>query len=100
MEKMMKDNAMKCITREFAADFIDREYARPQSNKVLHAHPSPMYWRPRDGLAKQRWERRAAGVKTQPMKDNLYLGLPFCIKTEPAHCGFCLFPTQDYNGKG
>ena len=91
---------MPCVNREFAAEFIDREYARPQSNKVLHAHPSPKHWRPSDGMGRERWEKRAILAETQRMKDNLYLGLPFCIKTEPAHCGFCLFPTQDYHGKG
>lgn len=89
-----------CVTREFAADFINREYTRPQSNKVLHAHPSPMYWRPQDGMGKSRWDRRSRIAEATQLKDNLYLGLPFCIKTEPAHCGFCLFPTQDYHGKG
>jgi oxygen-independent coproporphyrinogen-3 oxidase len=92
--------AIACVSREVAAEFIDREFSRPQSNKVLHGHPSPKHWRPSDNMGRQRWEQRAQIATTQHMKDNLYLGLPFCIKTEPAHCGFCLFPTQDYRGKG
>ena len=91
---------LPCVSREVAAQFIEREFSRPQSNKVLHGHPSPKHWRHSDEMGRQRWEERALYSQTQKMKDNLYLGLPFCIKTEPAHCGFCLFPTQDYNGKG
>ncbi|MYM92307.1 radical SAM protein [Rugamonas sp. FT81W] len=37
-------------------------------------------------------------AKATPLADNFYLGLPFCIPTVPSHCGFCLFPTQDYKG--
>ena len=91
---------MPCVSREAAAQFIAREFNRPQSNKVLHGHPSPKHWRASDEMGRQRWEERALYSRAQKMKDNLYLGLPFCIKTEPAHCGFCLFPTQDYHGKG
>lgn len=91
--------AVPCVSREVAAEFIDREFTRPQSNKVLHGHPSPKLWRASDDMGRQRWERRARIATSQHMMDNLYLGLPFCIKTEPAHCGFCLFPTRDYRGK-
>lgn len=87
------------MTRAEVAAFIGREFVRPQSNKVLHAHPSPMYWRPNDGKAAERWRNRARLAKRRRFKDNLYLGIPFCIPTDPAHCGFCLFPTQDYKGK-
>lgn len=34
---------ISCITREQAHRFINEEMRRPQSNKVLHAHPSPLY---------------------------------------------------------
>jgi oxygen-independent coproporphyrinogen-3 oxidase len=29
---------------------------------------------------------------------NLYVGVPYCIKTEPGKCGYCLFPVEDYVG--
>jgi len=29
---------------------------------------------------------------------NLYVGAPFCIKTEPAKCGYCLFPVEEFVG--
>ncbi|MBY5775354.1 radical SAM protein [Rhizobium leguminosarum] len=87
------------MTREFVAGFINREFARPQSNKVLHAHPSPKHWRPSKDMGRRRWEKRAESATHVKSTDNLYLGLPFCLKTEPAHCGFCLFPTQDFKGK-
>lgn len=87
------------MTRAEVAAFIEREYARPQSNKVLHTHPSPMYWRANDGHTEKRWKKRAELAKQNKFSDNLYLGVPFCIPTDPAHCGFCLFPTQDYRGR-
>lgn len=89
-----------CVTREQAKKFIDAEFARPQSNKVLHSHPSPMYWHQNDGQAEKRWQQRAEIASAQPIYANFYLGIPFCIPTVPSHCGFCLFPTQDYKGNG
>ena len=29
---------------------------------------------------------------------NLYVGVPYCIKTEPSKCGYCLFPVEDFVG--
>lgn len=96
-----KVHAMKppCLSRPAVVDYLQREFARPQSNKVLHAHPSPMYWQPHDGDTQARWAQRQRVSARRPIADNLYLGLPFCLPTEPAHCGFCLFPTTDYTGK-
>lgn len=87
-----------CVSREQAKRLIDDEVGRPQSNKVLHAHPGPMYWHPDDGTQSERLRARLELAQTQAFSSNLYLGIPFCIPTEPAHCGFCLFPTQDYRG--
>lgn len=87
-----------CVSREQAKQFIDSEFLRPQSNKVLHAHPSPMYWKQNDGKSLNRLQERLDLTEIHPFSASLYLGLPFCIPTEPAHCGFCLFPTQDYTG--
>ncbi|HYA13122.1 MAG TPA: coproporphyrinogen-III oxidase family protein [Syntrophales bacterium] len=88
-----------CISREIAARFIDQEYMCPQSNKVLHTHPSPMMWRSYDGSAMDRWKKRSLVAMEKQLHDNLYLGIPFCIPTEPKRCGFCLFPTTDFRGK-
>src|SRR5256885_7236073 len=71
---------------------------RPQSNKVLHAHPSPLYWRGSNGEENDRWEARRESSNTRSMNANFYIGIPYCLPTTPNHCGFCLFPTQDYGG--
>src|SRR5207237_8514416 len=29
---------------------------------------------------------------------NRYVAVPYCIKTEPSKCGYCLFPVEDFVG--
>lgn len=86
------------FTRQEVRSFIDKESVRRQSNKVLHGHPSPLYWKPLENpvqdLLTERLEYRAKANQ----EVNLYVGTPFCIKTKPARCGFCLFPSEDYQG--
>lgn len=89
-----------CISREQARQFIEEEMRRPQSNKVLHAHPSPMYWSESDGNESNLWNDRCEISHERPINTNFYIGIPYCIPTKPSHCGFCLFPTQDYGGNG
>lgn len=91
---------ISCITREQAHRFINEEMRRPQSNKVLHAHPSPLSWRGSNGEENDRWEARREPSNTRSMNANFYIGIPYCLPTTPNHCGFCLFPTQDYGGNG
>lgn len=78
--------------------FIDRESVRRQSNKVLHGHPSPMYWKQLPESVETLLEKRLDFAKHQEFGVNLYVGTPFCLKTKPARCGFCLFPSEDYRG--
>ncbi|MBX2823363.1 MAG: coproporphyrinogen III oxidase family protein [Gammaproteobacteria bacterium] len=78
--------------------FIEHEKSRRQSNKVLHGHPSPLYWKPLDTPVSSLLEQRLSYSASSPFSVNLYVGTPFCIKTKPAHCGFCLFPSEDYEG--
>lgn len=30
---------------------------------------------------------------------NLYVATPYCLKTLPERCGFCLFPSEDFHGQ-
>lgn len=69
-----------CVTHEEAAKFIDEEFSRPQSNKVLHTHPSPMYWSQDDAQAESRWAQRAEIAKTTPLADNFYIGVPYFMR--------------------
>lgn len=38
-------------------------------------------------------------ISETPRYVNFYMGIPFCLPTDPARCGFCLFPTQIYKGQ-
>ncbi|OED42278.1 hypothetical protein AB833_06385 [Chromatiales bacterium (ex Bugula neritina AB1)] len=78
--------------------FIERESSRRQSNKVLHGHPSPMHWKPFSEPVQTLLEKRADYARSSDFSVNLYVGTPFCLKTKPARCGFCLFPSEDYRG--
>ncbi len=65
-------------------DFLSREEFRRQSNKVLHGHPSPMYWKPLSSPTSLLLEERAEYSRNTQFDVNLYVGTPFCIKTKPA----------------
>jgi oxygen-independent coproporphyrinogen-3 oxidase len=75
---------------------IDKELARRHANRVLHGHPSPMFWLERDlpvaDIVHKR-NRPGAGV---PRGLIAYVGTPFCLPTTPDRCGFCLFPSEVY----
>ena len=79
-------------------NFIDKESTRRQSNKVLHGHPSPMHWKPFEEPLPHFLEKRQGFARENKFAVNLYVGTPFCLKTKPARCGFCLFPSEDYSG--
>lgn len=85
-------------SRTDVAGFLDREVSRRQSNKVLHGHPSPLYWKSLPLPPSLLLEERASYARHTRFDVNLYVGTPFCIKTKPARCGFCLFPSEDYEG--
>jgi oxygen-independent coproporphyrinogen-3 oxidase len=77
---------------------IDRDRLRRHSNRVLHGHPSPTLWDepdvPVDEILK--WRRHP---RSGPRKNLLvYVGIPFCLPTAPDRCGFCLFPSEVYQG--
>ncbi len=85
-------------SKEYVQNFIAREEFRRQSNKVLHGHPSPMHWKPLDEPIDFLLNERLGYQMRSEFDVNLYVGTPFCIKTKPARCGFCLFPSEDYEG--
>ncbi len=86
------------FTGDYVREFIEKESVRRQSNKVLHGHPSPLYWKALESPIEELLDERLGyGMKARH-EVNLYVGTPFCIKTKPARCGFCLFPSEDYEG--
>jgi oxygen-independent coproporphyrinogen-3 oxidase len=79
-----------------ARNFIERNLGTRQVNKILHSFPSPRLWQQRDTPVRTLLEqRRAAGVSRDLA---LYVGMPYCIRTEPDRCGYCLFPVEVYTG--
>lgn len=84
------------MQRAEIVSFIEKNKNRHLPNKVLHAHPSPTLWTTdysREEILK-RLTYRAPSTRV-----NLYMGIPFCLPTDPPHCGFCLFPTAKYCGR-
>jgi oxygen-independent coproporphyrinogen-3 oxidase len=84
---------------EAARSQIDKSLNRRQVNKIQHSFPSPRYWTERDipveSVLQDRRKLMAAG-RAGPI--NFYVGVPYCIKTEPAKCGYCLFPDEEFVG--
>lgn len=79
-------------------DTINQYKSKKITNKVLHGHPSPLFWNHEinfDVFMLQRKQNSNSWSK----KLILYIALPFCIPTNPANCGYCLFPHVDYTCK-
>lgn len=76
--------------------FIERNRGVRQVNKILHSFPSPRLWDEREVPARELLERRRdAGISRDLA---LYVGVPYCIKTKPSRCGYCLFPVEEFTG--
>ena len=79
--------------------YIDKHRLRRQSNKVLHGHPSPVFWLERSVPVPQVMRQRQAAARHMRKRINLYVGTPYCLPTEPDRCGFCLFPSEVYKDR-
>jgi oxygen-independent coproporphyrinogen III oxidase len=78
--------------------FIDKKISKRHTNKVLHCHPSPLFWKTQDFPLREIMERRKQDLLRVPKKLNLYISNPFCLPTKPEKCGYCLFPHEKYTG--
>src|SRR5881296_776913 len=86
--------------RELSARaYIDAHRHRRHSNRVLHGHPSPLFWKNRDISVPAVMAARAEALRNAPKRLNLYVATPYCLPTVPDRCGFCLFPSEMYQGK-
>jgi oxygen-independent coproporphyrinogen-3 oxidase len=87
------------VDTDFARRYIESHVDKRQVNKIQHAFPSPRFWTETDvpvhEVLEDRQRLRAAG---RGSVINLYVGVPYCIKTEPSKCGYCLFPVEDFVG--
>ncbi len=87
------------FTIDDARAFLAKNTRRRQANKVLHGHPSPLFWRERDlPLEERLQERRDANIMV-PKNLGVYVATPYCLPTDPDRCGFCLFPSETYRGR-
>jgi oxygen-independent coproporphyrinogen-3 oxidase len=96
----MKGQAIKAsvpLSPQQVQEFLAKNKERHLSNKVLHAHPSPAHWV--TDFDMQPVESSLAHRPTEDASVNMYMGIPYCLPTDPPHCGFCLFPTEKYQGK-
>ena len=87
------------VERDFARKYIATHLDKRQVNKIQHGFPSPRFWTDQpvpvdevnDDRRRLQEMGRGSGV-------NLYVGVPFCIRTAPGKCGYCLFPVEDFIG--
>lgn len=79
-----------------ALKFIDRNLHTRQVNKILHTFPSPRQWREKDLPAADLLRARAQ--LGEPRQIGMYSSVPFCLKTNPDRCGYCLFPVEVFSG--
>jgi oxygen-independent coproporphyrinogen-3 oxidase len=82
-----------------ARAYIEAHRRRRHSNRVLHGHPSPIFWRARDLSVPEIMNARAEALRVAPYRLNLYVATPYCLPTNPDRCGFCLFPSEVYRGR-
>jgi oxygen-independent coproporphyrinogen III oxidase len=84
---------------DFARRYIRDHLDKRQVNKIQHGFPSPRFWTetavPVDQVLEDRRKLWSMG-RGSPI--NLYVGVPYCIKTDPGKCGYCLFPVEDFVG--
>jgi oxygen-independent coproporphyrinogen III oxidase len=82
-----------------ARRFIESHLDKRQVNKIQHSFPSPRYWSENDVPVDETLDdRRKLHAMGRGSVVNLYLGVPYCIKTDPGKCGYCLFPVEDFVG--
>jgi oxygen-independent coproporphyrinogen-3 oxidase len=79
--------------------YIEAHRRRRHSNRVLHGHPSPLFWRSRDLSIRDIMAARAEALRGTPYRLNLYVATPYCLPTNPDRCGFCLFPSEVYRAR-
>ena len=82
----------------WASAFLDSHVALRQVNRILHGFPSPRFWQPGavDVVEIMRQRRQWNAARVAPF--SLYVGVPFCVRTDPDRCGYCLFPVEVFEG--
>ncbi len=84
---------------DFALNYIENHLDKRQVNKIQHAFPSPRFWSETDVPVSQTLaDRRKLHDMGLGSPVNLYVGVPYCIQTNPGKCGYCLFPVEAFTG--
>jgi oxygen-independent coproporphyrinogen-3 oxidase len=83
---------------ERAHAFLDTHLAQRQVNRVLHGFPSPRFWRAGAVTVPEVMRQREQWNSVAPAPFDLYVGVPYCIRTDPDRCGYCLFPVEVFQG--
>lgn len=99
MTAISTTSAVPSLSLEEAREHLDRHVDARQNVAVVHGFPSVLLWTEEtvpvpEILADQR--RDVERGDARPL--HLYVGMPFCPKTDPVKCGYCLFPVEDYTG--
>jgi oxygen-independent coproporphyrinogen-3 oxidase len=84
--------------RAEAQAYIEAHVGQRQVNRVLHGFPSPRFWQPDAVSVPRLMQQRERSIGTHAPRFSLYVGLPYCIRTEPDRCGYCLFPIETFAG--
>jgi oxygen-independent coproporphyrinogen-3 oxidase len=82
-----------------ARRYVEGHLDKRQVNKIQHSFPSPRYWTETEvPMHEVLGDRRRLQATGRGSPVNLYVGVPYCIKTNPGKCGYCLFPVEDFVG--
>lgn len=92
-------NNTLAVDYNFALNYIENHLDKRQVNKIQHAFPSPRFWSETSVPVEETLEdRRRLHARGGGMPVNLYIGVPYCIQTDPGKCGYCLFPVEVFTG--
>ncbi len=94
----MANNTLS-VDVDYALNYIENHLDKRQVNKIQHAFPSPRFWAETEVPVQQTLEdRQKLHAMALGTPINLYLGVPYCIQTDPGKCGYCLFPVELFTG--
>ncbi len=87
------------VDSDYARKYIETHLDKRQVNKIQHAFPSPRFWTETEvPVHEVNEDRRTLNSQGLGAPVNLYMGVPYCIQTDPGKCGYCLFPVEIFTG--
>jgi oxygen-independent coproporphyrinogen-3 oxidase len=81
-------------------DYIEKKRYGRQVNKILHGFPSPRLWHEKNVPVGEALANKQGARGSGPNQLWLYISTPYCLKTDPDKCGYCLFPVEVFEGMG